>query len=174
MNRFSRFIAYSMLAVAPALAIAQGNSGQMPRGDMMSQEQMQKMQENMARMQAMRQEMRNASSAEERRRIREKHLESMREHMDMMRGGMMGQGMMGQGMMGEDRMGQELEGREMMGQGQGMKENRRGMMNNGQGNRAGGAGMDNEQRMRMMENRMDHMQLMMEQMLEHQRQLDQN
>jgi len=36
-----------------------------------------------------------------------------------------------------------------------------------QGNRSNGAGMDYDQRMEMMEQRMNQMQLMMEQMLEH-------
>lgn len=163
MNRFSRFIACSVLVAAPVLAFAQGNSDQMPRDGMMNQEQMQQMNENMAQMQAMRQEMLNASSDAERQRIREKHMEYMQNHMEMMRGGMMGPGMMGQGqgMMNNQGM--------MNHQGQGKKQS-----GNAQGNRSGGAGMDNEQRLEMMENRMNQMQLMMEQMLEHQRQLNRN
>ncbi len=40
MNRFTRLIACSVLVSAPLLVFAQGNSGQMPRGGMMNQEQM--------------------------------------------------------------------------------------------------------------------------------------
>ena len=156
MNRFTRLVACSVLMAAPVLVFAQGSSGQMPRGAMMNQEQMQQMNENMAQMQAMRQEMRNAESDAERQRIREKHMEYMQNHMGMMRGGMMGPGMMGQGMMGG---------------GQGMMNNQgKKQSGNGQDKRAGGPGMDDEQRMEMMENRMNQMQLMMEQMLEHQSQ----
>ena len=154
MNRFTRLIACSVLVCAPVLVLAQGNAQDMRRGGMMDQEQMQKMQENMSRMQGMMQEMRNAESDAERQKIREKHMEFMQNHMDMMRGGMMGEGMKGRGMMG----------------------NGKGMMNNqgtkqsgdAPGNRSGGAGMDYEQRLEMMEQRMNQMQLMMEQMLEHQ------
>lgn len=151
MNRFTRLIVCSVLVAAPVLAFAQGGSGQMPRGAMMNQEQMQQMNENMTQMQAMRQEMRNAESDAERQRIREKHMEYMQNHMGMMRGGMMGPGMMGggQGMMNN----------------QGKKQS-----GNGQDKRAGSPDMDDEQRMEMMENRMNQMQLMMEQMLEHQSQ----
>ena len=163
MNRFSRLIACSVLVVAPALGVAQGNSDQMPRGGMMNQGQMQ--------MQAMMQEMRNASSAEERQRIRERHMEAMQDHMGMMRGGMMGQGMMGQGMMGGRQQGQG-----MMGNGQGMMNNQGNKLpgNNAREDRSGAASMDNQQRMDMMQNRMNQMQLMMEQMLEHQQQLERN
>ena len=82
--------------------------------------------------------------------------------MGMMRGGMMGQGMM----MGDDH---------GMKNGQGMMNNQgKKQPGNAQGNRSGGPGMDNEQRLQMMENRMNQMQMMMEQMLEHQRQLNRN
>lgn len=162
MNRLGRFVACSVFVALPAFAFAQGNSGQMPRGGMMNQEQVQQMNENMARMQAMMQEMRNANSNAERQRLREQHMESMQEHMQMMRGGMMGPGMMGQGMMGNDQ-------GMMNNQGQGKKQS-----GDAQGNRSGGPGMDNEQRLEMMENRMNQMQLMMEQMLEHQWQLNRN
>ncbi|WP_349517607.1 hypothetical protein [Marinobacter sp. NFXS11] len=170
MNRLSRLVAYSIIVAFPVFAFAQSNSGQMPRGGMMSQEQIQQMNENMARMQEMMQEMRGTNSNAERQRLQEQHMEYMQEQMQMMRGGMMGSGMMGnsQGMMN----------------GQGMMGNNQGMMNNqGQGNkqpgnalgnRSGGPGMDNEQRLEMMENRMNQMQLMMEQMLEHQRQMHRN
>jgi hypothetical protein len=171
MNRLGRFVACSVFVALPVFALAQGNSGQMPGAGMMNQEQVQQMNENMARMQALRQEMQNANSPAERQRLREQHMEYMQEHMQMMRGGMMGPGMMGQGMMGN--------GQGMMGSGQGMRNNQ-GMMNNqgqgrnqsgnAQGNPSGGPGMDNEQRLEMMEKRMNQMQLMMEQMLENQAQ----
>ncbi|MFL1467735.1 hypothetical protein [Marinobacter sp. HN1S83] len=160
MNRINRLIACSFLVAAPVFVLAQGNAGQMSQGGMMNQEHMQQMHENMSRMQGMMQQMPNAGSQEERQRLMQEHMESMQEHMGMMRGGMMGPGMMDQGMMGN---------------GQGMMNNQgQKQPGNAQGNRAGGPGMDNEQRMNMMENRMDQMQLMMEQMLEHQRQLNRN
>ena len=66
MNRLTRFVACSVLVALPAFAFAQGNPGQMPRSGMMTEEQVQQMNENMARMQAMMQEMRNANSNAER------------------------------------------------------------------------------------------------------------
>lgn len=165
MNRFTRLIACSVLVAAPALVLAQGNDGQMPRGGMMNEEQMQQMYENMSQMQGMMQQMPNAGSQEERQRLMQQHMESMQEHMGMMRGGMMGNGMMGQGMPGQGMMG----GDQGMMNNQGQKQS-----GNAQRNHSGGAGMGYEQRMNMMENRMDQMQLMMEQMLEHQRQLNRN
>lgn len=151
MNRFTRLIACSLLVSAPVLGFAQGNSGQMHRGDMMNQEQMQQMHENMSRMQGMMQQMHEAQPGADRERLRDQHMKSMQEHMDMMRGGMMGGG---QGMMGD---------------GQGMMNNQgQKQSGNSRGNRdGGGADMDYEQRMEMMENSMNQMQLMMEQMLEH-------
>lgn len=148
MNRFSRIVICSVIATVPAFANAQGNNGQMPRGGMMNQEQMQQMHDNMSRMQQMMQEMRSADSKEERERLRDQHMEAMQEQMDMMRGGMMGPGMMGQGMM----------------HGQPGQDNREG----------DSANMSTEQRLEFMENRMNQMQLMMEQMLQHQRQMNRN
>jgi len=167
MNRLSRLVACSVMVVLPAFASAQGNSGQMHGGGMMNQEQMQQMNENMARMQALGQEMRNANSPAERQRLRQQHMESMQEQMQMMHGGMMGSGMMGQGMMGNGQgmMGNNQGMMNSQGQGQGKKQ-----PGNAQGNRSGGPGMDNEQRLEMMEKRMNQMQLMMEQMLENQAQ----
>ena len=101
------------------------------------------------------QEMRNAKSDAERQRIREQHMESMQQHMQLMRGGA-GPGMMGQRQGPSDG-------------GQGMGNQPKGQAG-GMGPRSGGAGMDPEQRLEMMEQRMEHMQLMMEQMLEHQAQ----
>ena len=158
MNRFMRIVACSVLVAVPATALAQGNSDQMPGGSMMNQEQMQQMNDNMSRMQGMMQEMGSATSEAERQRIREQHMESMQEHMGMMRGSMMGQGM---------KIG---NGQDMM-NGQGMMNGRsKNKPDKAQGNRSGGAGMDSEQRLEMMEQRMNQMQLMMEQMLEHQAQ----
>ncbi|GGY60411.1 hypothetical protein [Marinobacter zhanjiangensis] len=157
MNKFTRLMACSLLVSAPVLGFAQGNSGQMPQGGMMNQEQMQQMHDNMSRMQGMMQQMHDANPGAERERLRDQHMESMQEHMEMMRGGMMGRG---QGMMGD--------GQGMMGNGQGMMNNQgQKQSGNSRGNRAGGADMDYGQRMQMMENRMNQMQLMMEQMLEH-------
>jgi len=175
MNKFSRLIACSVLAAAPLLASAQGNAGAM------NDERVQQMQQHMAEMQAMMQQMRNTTSDAERQRLREQHFQAMQEHMQMMHGGMMGQGMMGNGPgMNNNRQG-------MMGGGQGMNNNRQGMMGGGQGqgmmnnqgnrqpgnarnNRSGDTAMDDSQRLDRMEMRMDQMQLMMEQMLENQAQ----
>lgn len=150
MNKFIRLIACTVLVSAPLAGFAQGNSGQMHRGGVMGQEQMQQMNENMSRMQEMMQEMHNTNSSAERDQLREQHMSSMREHMGMMRGGTMqpGHGMRGDGSGMMNNQGQRQSG------------DRR-------ETRAAGEGMDNEQRMEMMENRMNQMQLMMEQMLEH-------
>lgn len=155
MNRLSRLIACSIIAALPAFALAQGSPGQMGGGGMMNPEQMQQMNENMSRMQGMMQEMRNAESDAERERIRMQHMESMQKHMDMMGGGMMGQGMMG-------------HGQGMMGQNQGMMNNQSKKQTGANQEGRAGAGMSNDQRLEMMENRMNQMQLMMEQMLQHQ------
>ena len=153
MNRFIRLITVSLLVTAPTLALSQGSPQPMPGGGMMDQEHMRQMHENMSQMQEIMQQMHGAESGTDRERLMERHMEHMHRHMDMMRGGMMGQGMMGQGMMG----------------------NRSGMQN-GQGNkqpgkaRSQGQGRDNMdlgQRLELMESRMDQMQMMLEQMLEY-------
>ncbi|KXS50827.1 MAG: hypothetical protein AWU57_4786, partial [Marinobacter sp. T13-3] len=64
MNKFSRLIACSLLAASPLLASAQGNAGAM------NQERVQQMQQHMAEMQAMMQQMRNTTSDAERQRLR--------------------------------------------------------------------------------------------------------
>ena len=150
MKTFTRLMACSVLVSAPLLAFAQGNSGDMNHGGMMNQEQMQQMRENMSQMQEMRRRIHDANPGDERERLREQHMDSMRKHMELMRGGMMGNG-------------------------QGMRNNGQGMMNqqgqrqsgNPKQNRSGKTDVNYEQRMEMMENRMNQMQLMMEQMLEH-------
>lgn len=164
MNKVMRVIVCSVVFSAPALVSAQGSGGQMGGGPMMNQEQMQRMHQNMAQMQEMMKDMHSADSRDERAKLRQKHMEAMQQHMQMMRGGMMGPGMM--------------NGSGMMGHGQGMMGNgNHPMMKNNQGNksaqkngagRAGGADLSTEQRLEMMESRLNQMQLMMEQMLEHQ------
>ncbi|WP_144776969.1 hypothetical protein [Marinobacter maritimus] len=146
MKSFTRVIAISLIMATPVVW-AQGSGNQRgPGGMMMSTEQMQEMQQNMSRMQEMAPKMRG-SSGQNRQKLMQEHMELMQEQMQMMRGGMMGnQGMMnGQGMMG---------GKEMQG-------------SSNQGNPA----IKPEDRIEFMEKRMNQMQLMMEQMLEHQQEL---
>lgn len=81
------------------------------------------------------------SSGQNRQKFMQEHMELMQEQMQMMRGGMMGD----QGMMN----GQGMQG------------------SSNQGNPV----IKSENRIQFMEKRMDQMQLMMEQMLEHQREL---
>ena len=148
----------TILAAAPVWASAHGEQGNWQGhgpGMMMDQDQMQQMQQNWSRMNGFMQQMPGAGSPEERQRFLEDHWEAMEDQMDLMHRGMMGPVMMG----GPGA---------MMGGNQGQ-----GMMNNqpGQGN---AAGMSPDQRLQFMEERMDQMQLMMEQMLQHQRQLNRN
>ena len=182
MKMIPRLILLSVMASSPLWVAAQGNSDQMPMQGkgMMNQQQVEKMQENMSRMQSQMQEMHNADSQAERQRLMEQHMEAMHNHMQMMRSGMMGQGGMGKGMMGQGNMGnhQGMMGQGnmgnhqgMMGQQQGMgdaKDNKKPGKDSKDWSRADDLGYD--QRFQMMERRMDHMQLMMEQMVEHQRQ----
>lgn len=152
MKSFTRVIAISLIMATPVVW-AQGSGNQRgPGGMMMSTEQMQEMQLNMSRMQEMAPKMRG-SSGQNRQKLMQEHMELMQEQMQMMRGGMMGNhGMMngqgkmnGQGMMG----GKEVQG------------------SSNQGNPA----IKPEDRIEFMEKRMNQMQLMMEQMLEHQQEL---
>lgn len=160
MNGLKRLVLCSVLASVPTWSLAQGSSGQGKGPGMMNQETMQQMHQNMSQMQEMMQGVPKAGSQAERQRLLQRHMKSMQEHMRMMREDMMGGG---QGMMGQ--------GQGMMGQGQ-----NQGMMSNRQGgNRSDtddsarpGMAMDYDQRLQMMGTRMDQMQLMMEQMLEHQ------
>ena len=153
-----RFLAFGLLAVAPVWAFAHGSegpsSGHGP-GMMMSPQQMEQMHRNWTRMDNMMRQVPEVGSQEERARLMEEHREAMRKQMDLMHQGMMGPGMMGggRGMMNDDQ--------------------RQGMMNSqpGAGNRSNSSESPNvEQRMRGMEDRMNQMQLMMEQMLRHERQ----
>jgi len=158
MVSIKKFAACTILAVAPVWAFAHGEQGNWQGhgpGMMMDQDQVQQMQQNWSRMNGFMQQMPGAGSPEERQRFLEDHWEAMEDQMDLMHRGMMGPVMMG----GSGA---------MMGGNQGQ-----GMMNNqpGQGN---AAGMSPDQRLQFMEERMDQMQLMMEQMLQHQRQLNSN
>lgn len=157
MNRFTRLIACSVLVSTPLLVFAHGDEGAWQGhgpGMMMNQDQMN---QNWSQMHEMMQGMPGANSPEERQRLLNEHRKAMEEQMELMHQGMMGPGMMGggQGMMNN--------------QGQAKKQ-----PGNAQGKNSGAAGMDYQQRMDLMENRMNQMQLMMEQMLEHQRQLNRN
>ncbi len=139
-------MAVSLILAAPALWAADPDNQQGLGGMMMSPEQMQKMQQNMSRMQGMTSQMRQ-NPGQDHRELMQEHMGRMQKQMNMMRGGMMGnQGMMdGKGMMNS----QGVQG------------------NTSQGHPA----MEPEDRIQFMEKRMGQMQLMMEQMLEHQQQL---
>jgi len=162
MVSLKKFAVCTILAAAPVWAFAHGDQGNWQGhgpGMMMDQDQMQQMQQNWSRMNGFMQQMPGAGSPEERQRFLEDHWEAMEDQMELMHRGMMGPGMMG----GSGA---------MMGGNQGQ-----GMMNSqpGQGNRQGNpSGFSPDQRLQFMENRMDQMQLMMEQMLQHQRQLNRN
>jgi len=152
MKSLTRVIAISLIMATPVVW-AQGSGNQRgPGGMMMSTEQMQEMQQNMSRMQEMAPKMRG-SSGQNRQKLMQEHMELMQGQMRMMRGGMMGN----QGMMNNPGM---MRGQGMM-NGQGMQGN------SSQGNPA----VNSEDRVQFMENRMNQMQLMMEQMLEHQQEL---
>lgn len=162
MVSIKKFAACTILAVAPVWAFGHGEQGNWQGhgpGMMMDQEQMEQLQKNWSRMDQFMQRMPGAGSPEERQKLMDNHWQLMEEQMGLMHRGMMGPGMMG----GPGA---------MMGGNQGQ-----GMMNNqsGQGNRQGNAaGMPTDQRLQFMEDRMNQMQLMMEQMLQHQRQLNRN
>lgn len=106
-------------------------------------ETVQKMQDNVKKMQGQLERIAKAKTDEERRKAIAEHMQTMQENMKMMRGmqaGTMGCPMMEGGMMGG------------------------GMMGGGMGMMGGGAGSDAmSNRMNMMEKRMDMMQMMMEQ-----------
>lgn len=156
MNNLKKLAVATLLVASPVLAFAHGSEGASQGhgpGMMMDQDQMERMHQNWSRMDDMMEQVPATSSAKERQRLLEQHRETMEEQMELMHRNMMGpvmggsSGMMGQGMMGGQ---------------------------SGNDARPGNAqGMNSEERFRFMEERMDQMQLMMEQMLRHQRQLDQ-
>lgn len=157
-----RFIALVLLAWAPTWVFAHGSdgpsSGHGP-GMMMSPQQMEQMHRNWSRMDNMMRQVPEVGSQDERQRLMREHREAMREQMDLMHQGMMGSGMMG-------------GGRGMMND-----EQRQGMMNSqpGASNRSNMSGSPSvDQRMQGMEDRMNQMQLMMEQMLRHEQQKQEN
>lgn len=131
--------------------------GNMPMGD--QDEMYEHMQENMEQMNELMQSIHQETSVEKRQELMQEHMDLMQRYMYRMHGGMMGSGMMGPGMMGGAGM--------MSGQNQGMM---------GQG-RSAGAGdqelpaMTQGQRVQQLEQRMDQMQLMMEQILQNQREM---
>ena len=129
------------LIMATPVVWAQGSGNQQGAGGMMMSTE--QMQEMQQNMSRM-QEMApkiSGSSGQNRQKLMQEHMGLMQEQMQMMRGGMMGR----QGMMN----GQGMQG------------------NSSQGNPA----IKSEDRVQFMEKRMDQMQLMMEQMLEHQQEL---
>ncbi len=162
MMLMNKVFVVGLLAVAPIWAFAHGSdgpsSGHGP-GMMMSPQQMEQMHQNWLRMDNMMRQVPEAGSQEERARLMEEHREAMREQMDLMHGGMMGPGMMGggHGMMDGNH-------------GQGMMNSQ-----SGGGNRSSKSeGSNVDQRLRRMEDRMNQMQLMMEQMLRHEQQQHQD
>ncbi|MDO3720759.1 hypothetical protein QVZ43_03425 [Marinobacter sp. chi1] len=163
MNTVTRLIAVGALVAVPVWVLAHGSdgpaSGHGP-GMMMSPEQMEQMHQNWSRMDNMMQQVPDVGSQAERQRLMEEHWEAMEEQMELMHKGMMGPGMMGYG------------GQGMMhgNQGQGMMQGQP-----GSGKQSDGGDQPSvDQRMRMMEERMNQMQLMMEQMFRHQQQMNQN
>jgi hypothetical protein len=152
MISMTKLVATAVLAALPGFAMAHGDQGPWQGhgpGMMMDQEQMQQMHQNWSRMNQLMQRMPNEASPEERQRLMREHWESMQGQMELMHDGMMGPGMM--------------QGRHGMMNGQHM-------MNDRESNKGNGPSTD--QKLQMMQERMDQMQLMMEQMLQHQRNLN--
>lgn len=144
--------ASAVLLIVPLFVQAHGDQGSWQGhgpGMMMDQEQMQQMHQNWSRMNDLMQRMPNQTSPEERQQLMHEHWKAMQEQMDLMHHGMMGPG--------------KMQGRHGMMGGQHMM--------NGQES-SKGAGPSIDQKLQMMQERMDQMQLMMEQMLQHQRNLN--
>lgn len=162
MHPIAKLFAVGVFITAPMGAFAHGNNGPASGhgpGMMMSPEQMEQMHQNWSRMDQMMQQV-PGSSAAERQRLMEEHWKAMEKQMELMHEGMMGPGMMGYG------------GHGMMhgNQGQGMMQGQP-----SSGNQSGDDKQPNvDQRMRMMEERMNQIQLMMEQMFRHQQQMNKN
>jgi hypothetical protein len=91
---FVAAIMSSPLALAQEVRPAPAAPGQMQPGDMgmMDEKQMAQMQESLKQMHAQMERMRETTDPEERRRLMQEHMQSMREHGHMMHG--MGGGMM--------------------------------------------------------------------------------
>ena len=150
-SSFKGLAATAALLVFPALVLAHGDQGPWQGhgpGMMMDQEQMQQMHQNWSHMNQLMQRIPDEASPQERQQLMREHREAMQEQMGFMHHGMMGPGMMrGQrGMMGGQH-----------------------MMNGSQPKN--GDGPTTEQQIQMMQERMDQMQLMMEQMLQYQQNL---
>ena len=144
-------IATAALLGFPAFVLAHGDQGSWQGhgpGMMMDQEKMQQMHQNWSHMNQLMQRIPDEASPQERQQLMREHREAMQEQMGFMHHGMMGPGMMrGQrGMMGGQH-----------------------MMNGSQPKN--GDGPTTEQQIQMMQERMDQMQLMMEQMLQYQQNL---
>ena len=152
MISFKGLAATAALLVFPALVLAHGDQGPWQGhgpGMMMDQEQMQQMHQNWSHMNQLMQRIPDEASPQERQQLMREHREAMQEQMNFMHRGMMGPGMMqGQnGMMGGQH-----------------------MMNGGQPKN--GDGLTTEKQIQMLQERMDQMQLMMEQMLQYQNNLN--
>ncbi|MBX2868810.1 MAG: hypothetical protein KTR18_09055 [Acidiferrobacterales bacterium] len=140
------------LLVFPSFVLAHGDQGSWQGhgpGMMMDQEQMQQMHQNWSRMNQLMQRIPDEASPQERQRLMREHRQTMQEQMDFMHRGMMGPGMMQgkQGMMRDQH-----------------------MMNGGKPK--DGGGLTTDQQIRMMQERMDQIQLMMEHMLQYQQNLN--
>lgn len=153
-----RWVVTLFLVLVPVWGFAHGDNGPSSGhgpGMMMSPQQMEQMHRNWSRMDGMMNDIPETQSQDERQRLMREHWQAMQEQMELMHQQMMGPGMergVQQGMMGRSG-------------GQGMA--------NGRADSNPGAGPRDEarfeQRMRLMEDRMNQMQLIMEQMLQHQR-----
>ncbi len=163
MNKFYGLIALSVMALAveqthaaqtqpraaeldARLILAQ--QSEPPKGDASAQEmdkRMQQMQEHMKQMHAQMEKLQKTTDPKERQKLMEEHMKAMREHMSMMR---------------------DLGGCHMMG----------GQAAGGRADASMGCGavhaVDPKRRQEMMEGRMDMMQMMMEQMMQHQGAMD--
>lgn len=164
MNTFSRITAIALLTSVPLWAQAHGDQGSWQGhgpGMMMSQDQMQQMHQNWSDMDSMMQRIPQAASPQERQQMMRDYQQTMQQQMELMHQGMMAPGAMAgpqRGMMN----GQGMTAGQPMMDGPG-----NGGMSNG-GRQRSGTAPTTEERVEMLQQRMDQMQLMMEQMLKYQ------
>ena len=111
---------------------------------------MEKMQEKMKKMQEQMEKIHSAKNPQERQKLLQEHMQSMQEGMKMM--GRMGGGMKGGDMMAKAR-----------------KDQGESMMEDGGGDKGGMRGGMMMKKHKKMEDRMDMLQMMMEQMIEHEK-----
>lgn len=162
MNSLTGTVFAVVLAAAPVLAAAhQNEQGQGPRGmPMMTEQDLDAMGRNMARMHELMEEAEEESDPAKRQQLLREHMDQMYDYMGSMHRGMWGGGMMGPGAGGQHMMPGP--------RGQGMMQQQGGSAP--QGNLPRRDQMSPDERLHLMEDRLDQMQLMMEQMLENQRQ----